>query len=125
MDHFFPKEPVKLAVLAEQVFRIIAVISSFFLFIDTKDNKYLNAGIILYCVGLFVYFSSWIALILIDVSKIDNYSPVLRAIVVFAPSYTPIIWMIGMALICNKLWFCIPSTLFIFAHVIHFYLIYQ
>lgn len=125
MDFFFPKPSIKVFELLEQFFRIINIISSLFLVIQHQNNPFFKKGIIMYILGIFLYFLSWGVLIFIKTEVIANFHPIFRALVVFAPSYLPLIWLIGIALVCNALWFIVPSLLFSVSHVVNFILIYQ
>ncbi len=100
LDYFFPGKPNDILVFLEILFRIILVISSLILIIQRDENLNFNSGLFVYIIGVILYFISWILLIVIDISIIENFNPVLRTILLFSPTYTPLIWLIGMGKIC-------------------------
>jgi len=86
-----------------------------------------KVGLLLYLVGTLIYFLSWILLM--------RFSQLVSNWFAFAaPAYTPLLWLIGIGLIGNRLFFSIPyqpwiyfsgSLLFIIVHVWHATLVYK
>lgn len=86
----------------------------------TKSQK---VGIAVFCIGLTLYFLSWLPLI---VAPDSHWS---RSTFGFlAPAYTPLVWLLGMALLMQRLhwqspyrwWFyLILSIGFATAHIAH------
>lgn len=87
---------------------------------STASGKH---SLALFIIGVFIYFSSWIALILFPDSLWS------RSFIGFtAPAFTPIIWLAGFALLVdsfyfkipyNRLYFIIPSIFFVIFHFSH------
>ena len=85
-------------------------------------------GFLLYLAGLMLYLLSWIMQIAFQ------YSAWSRSRWGFmAPSYTPLLWLIGVALIGDSLFFPIPcppciyiglAVLFLFFHNLHTWIVY-
>ena len=90
LNYLFPKEASQILEILEIFFRIIVVISPFIPIILYQDNVQFKSGLIVYLFAIVLYFISWILLIAIDIGTINNLNPVLRAMIVFVPSYTPI-----------------------------------
>ncbi|HPG41981.1 MAG TPA: hypothetical protein PLP19_17080 [bacterium] len=90
------KVPKSLDIL-ENVFRIIVFFIPIFmkLQIDTPAQK---AGLILYCIGIVIYFLSWYMQIKYPASA---WSASMWGFI--APAYTTIIWFTGIALIGQEL----------------------
>ncbi len=86
-------------------------------------------GLGLYIVGLAVYFASWLALIYFPESWWS-----LSLFGFLAPAYTPITWLVGIALIGRefyfnlryRLWFfLVPSIAFLVFHNAHTIIVYS
>lgn len=84
-------------------------------------------GLLLYVAGTLIYFLSWILLMRFP-QLVSNW------FAFAAPAYTPLLWLIGIGLIGNRLFFSIPyqpwiyfggSVLFITFHVWHVTLAYK
>lgn len=82
----------------------------------------------LFVAGIGIYFVSWLPLILIP-----NSAWSMSLIGFLAPAYTPAIWLIGLSLIGDRLFwghryrwwmYLIPVLLFLTAHIIHVTLIH-
>lgn len=85
-------------------------------------------GLIVYAVGAAFYFISWIALMRAPSSRWAT-----TPFGFFAPACTPLIWLMGLALLGQRLYwgrfyrwwmFLIPAVGFIIAHVSHTALVY-
>ncbi len=92
----------------------------------TKRQK---LGIVIYLLGTFIYFLSWRPLILYPTS---SWSTSLIGFV--APAFTPVIILIGIAIIGNKLFFgfrqstvvyLIVSAAFTFFHIWHVMIVHS
>lgn len=83
----------------ENILRIAVFALPFFAPFElaTKSQK---IGIAVYCIGLSTYFLSWIPLIVAP----DSYWS-LSALGLLAPAYTPLIWLLGIALLMQRLYF--------------------
>lgn len=85
-------------------------------------------GLTLFSIGVLIYFSSWIALILFPDTMWS------RSFIGFtAPAYTIIIWLIGFALIAdsfyfkisyNKLYYIVPSVFMLIFHFSHAFFVW-
>jgi hypothetical protein len=87
-------------------------------------------GFALYLVGLLAYFASWAALMIFPHSLWSS-----SAIGFQAPAYTPILWLVGIAMVSDQLLF--PklslqpwvygslSTCFLVFHNLHSHLVYS
>ena len=113
--------------IVEHLFRIIVFIMTLFLKLNITSPQQ-KVGLLIYLAGVLLYFISWIPLINKKETIWKNsYFGLL------GPSFTPIIWLLGIALIGNKSFIAIDNVSFIFIslsilfitfHVIHtFYLI--
>lgn len=112
----------------ENISRTILFALMFFmpLRISTKTQK---QGVILYLGGTFLYFASWLILIYFPNGLWSN-----SVLGLLAPAYTPALWLAGIGLIGDSLYFNIPykrwvfmfiSIVFLMFHNTHAYLIYS
>lgn len=92
-------------------------------------TKIQRIGLALYLIGLVLYFASWLPLIYQPESRWS-----VNAIGFLAPAYTPLLWLTGIELIGYRFYFrviyrrwffLVLSSLFIFFHCVHTYLIYD
>ncbi len=92
-------------------------------------TKVQKIGFLTYSIGVLIYFSSWLILI---ISPNSNWSQSLIGFT--APAFTTIIFFIGIGFIGNKAFFKFPKTtyvyigtslLFVVFHTIHAYLVFQ
>jgi hypothetical protein len=111
----------------ENIFRLLVFILPLLmpLRIETQTQK---LGLWLYITGTAIYFLSWLAQIAFPQSAWS-----LSAIGFLAPAYTPIIWLVGIALIGSTLYFSSPyrswmyialSIVFIAFHLSHALIVY-
>ncbi len=111
----------------ENIFRyIVFFIPALFHFsISTVTQK---MGLIIYIVGLAIYFSSWLIQVISKSQK--TQSLIFRA----APAYTTIIWLMGIWLMCSdsyiglniiKSIYLPVIIVFVCAHSYHAYLVYN
>lgn len=114
--------------ISENLLRILVFSLTLFmkLSFETPQQK---TGFIIYCLGIILYFLSWIFQIK---SANSTWSKSLPGFM--APAYTPLIWLCGIGLIGNHTFFFIPSItpifislsiLFIITHLINNYYIFQ
>ena len=111
----------------ENIFRLIVFVLPVLMpiKIETQGQK---LGLRLYIAGTAIYFMSWLAQIYFPQSAWS-----LSAFGFLAPAYTPLIWLIGIGLIGNTLYFSSPyrsrmyiaiSTIFIGFHLSHALTVY-
>ena len=84
------------------------------------DTEQAKIGIILYLIGLLVYFASWLPLMY---SPDSAWSNSLAGFL--APAYTPLLWLFGIGLIGGWWPYLVLSTLFIGVHVSHWRQVYK
>ncbi len=86
-------------------------------------------GLLLYIAGVLVYFASWIVLISFPESAWSNSLPGFMA-----PAYTPLFWLMGIALVGDSLYFNLPyrrwlfiaiALVFLLFHNLHTYMIFH
>ena len=115
-------------ITAETITRIITIVFSTIMAINIQ-NKIEKTGIIIYIIGIIIYFTSYF---------IEIYAPDTlfgkKIIFILAPYWTSIIWLIGIGLVGNNLFINIPyhftvylmlSAVFATIHTIHGYLCYK
>ncbi len=89
------------------------------------------AGIVMYSIGLGLYFASWTALIL---SPTGSWST--TAVGFMAPAWTPIVWFVGIAWLseerlfvpigfCRRRMFMVACVLFLLFHNAHVALVFS
>jgi hypothetical protein len=83
------------------------------------DRQPGRTGLVVYCLGMLVYFASWLPLIFLPES---NWSE--SAAGLLAPAYTPLIWLSGIALVGGSWPYAGLSVLFVVVHVYHNILAY-
>jgi hypothetical protein len=98
---------------AENVFRLVTFILPMLLCmkLDTSLGKF---GLAVYIIGTLIYFASWIPLMVAPQSAWSQSIPGL-----FAPRLTPLISLIGIALIAASWPYGLLATIFIFFHTWH------
>jgi hypothetical protein len=112
-------------VAMETVARIITIVFSVVMAIKL-DNKIGKIGLIVYIVGVLVYFCSYFIAIKIPAITFHN-----NFVILLAPYWTSVLWLIGIGLLGNKLFINIPyhynaylliSIVFAIIHSIHGYI---
>jgi hypothetical protein len=112
---------------AENSLRILVFAVPFFMPLHVSTNRQ-KGGVALFIVGTLVYFASWLPLIAVPQSSWAT-----SAAGFLAPAYTPALWLLGLALIGQKLslvsnyrpWmYALLSMLFLAAHVSHAIIVY-
>ena len=115
-------------IIIETIARIITITFSFIMVLSIQ-NKIGKIGLIIYIVGIIIYFSSYFIAIYFNNTLIAN-----NIIIILAPYWTSIIWLIGIGIIGNNLFVKIPyhfvtyiilSFVFTTIHTIHGYLCYK
>lgn len=118
----FQRDIPALLVLAENGLRIAVFALPFLMPLDIAAASALDA-LVLYGAGTFLYFASWLALILLPQSR-WSCSPLGFA----APAYTPLIWFVGIALLGDQLFwgtfyrwwmYVVLCAAFLIAHCTH------
>lgn len=113
---------------SENSTRILLFIVTFFmpLSISTPRQK---LGLIVYCLGVSIYFLSWVPLFNMVDEGVDGIS----LLHFMAPAYTPAIWLLGICLIGDKYYFKFPfskyllpiiSVIFLVCHNYHTWIIF-
>ena len=112
----------------ENILRLILFGLPLFMALSIQSQQE-RIGFIIYLFGIFLYFTSWILVIIYPQS---GWS--MSAIGFTAPAFTTIIWFIGIGLIGHKGTINIPnlswiyislSILFVVIHTIHAYVVFQ
>jgi len=78
------------------------------------DRRPGRAGLLVYGLGVLVYFASWLPLIFLPESPWST-----SAVGLLAPAYTPLIWLSGIALVGGSRGYAALSLLFVVVHVYH------
>lgn len=102
---------------AENIFRLATFILPLFLLLPrgVEWNSTLpKIGLVVYIIGMLIYFASWIPLMAAPQSAWSQSLPGL-----FAPRLTPLIWLVGVALIAASWPYGLLATIFIFFHTWH------
>jgi hypothetical protein len=103
----------KWLLVAENIARVLVFAFPLLLPIQLKDawNK---AGLAVYCLGILIYFGSWLPLLLAQDSAWSQ-----SAAGLLAPRLTPFMPFLGIALVCNAWPYGVISAVFIFFHTWH------
>lgn len=108
---------------AENIFRLVTFILPLFLALPSKADLALvdgwhsalpKLGLALYIIGTLVYSASWIPLMIAPGSAWSQSIPGL-----FAPRLTPLIPLIGIALLADSWLYGLLAAVFIFFHTWH------
>ncbi|MCP4541029.1 MAG: hypothetical protein GY832_28165 [Chloroflexi bacterium] len=99
--------------ILENVLRIPVFFYPILLALQIND-RYSKTGIIIYVVGVAVYFVSWIMQLYFQETRWST-----SALGILAPAYTPLIWLLGIGLIGRSWLYASISALFVFVHVWH------
>ena len=123
---FWRDIPAPLAAL-ENSLRLVVSILPFLMPLELRSGLQ-RKGVVVYGLGTALYLCAWAALMIAPRSP-WAVSPV----GFFAPAFTPLIWLVGLALVGQRLWwgrfyrwwmFLFPTAGFIAAHVGHTALVY-
>lgn len=124
----FWKDIPEIITYSENILRIIVFALPAFMVLSLQSNTQ-KIGLVLYVLGLLVYFASWLIMI---IEPTIDWSQSLVGFM--APAYTTLIWFIGIGLIGQKSFLKVPhltwtymtsSILFVIVHTTHTYLVYQ
>ena len=117
-------------IVGENLFRMVLFIFPLFVQVNIKIS-FGNKGLIIYLLGILIYFSSWLAIIIspssVWSSSVLGYS---------APAYTPIIWILGLSMMVDSYYFkyrlnyskwhfLLPSLSLIGFHISHAIYVYN
>jgi len=117
-------------IVGENLFRMVLFIFPLFVQVNIKIS-FGNKGLIIYLLGVLIYFSSWLAIIIspssVWSSSVLGYS---------APAYTPIIWILGLSMMVDSYYFkyrlnyskwhfLLPSLSLIGFHISHAIYVYN
>jgi hypothetical protein len=123
---FWRDIPAPLAAV-ENTLRLVVSVLPFLMPLELTSGMQ-RKGLGLYALGVALYFSGWVALMMAPSSQWARSLPGF-----FALSCTPLIWLVGLALLGQRLYwgrfyrwwmFLIPVAGFITAHVGHTALVY-
>jgi len=108
-------------IVGENLFRsIIFILPLFFKLSIGKTIQ--RKGLVVFIVGVALYFLSWLMLIYMPESKWSN-----SVIGFSAPAFTPVIWLVGLSLMVEKYYFfryskwhyILPAIFFSIFHIYH------
>lgn len=114
-------------IIGENVFRTIIFILPIFVRFNIS-SKIGRRGLVIFLIGMLLYFASWILLIYAPNSVWSQ-----SALGFAAPAYTPMIWLIGLSLMFDSYYFklayskwhyIIPSFAFLCFHCTHSLFVY-
>lgn len=112
---------------SENAFRLMVLVLPFFMPLELKSATQ-RSGLVVFGVGALLYFGVWAALILAPRSSWTR-----SGIGFLAPALTPLLWLLGLALIGQRLYvgrfyrwwmFLLPTAGFIALHVAHAAIVY-
>ena len=112
---------------AENAFRLFIFVLPFFMPLELTAVMQ-QRGLIVYGVGAGLYGASWLAILLAPDS---GWSA--SALGFLAPAYTPLVWLAGLALLGQRLYwgrfyrwwmYLVPAGVFLVAHVGHAVVVY-
>jgi len=115
-------------IIMETITRIITIAFSIIMAINIQ-SKTGKAGLIIYIIGILIYFTSYIIEIYFSDTLFGR-----NIFFVLSPYWTSVIWLIGIGLLGNRLFVNIPyhfivysilSIIFATIHTIHGYLCYK
>ncbi len=81
------------------------------LHLEKPQNK---IGIVVYLIGLIIYFASWIPLMVAPDSAWSN-----SLLGFLAPAYTPLLWLLGISVISGWWPYLLLSLVFVGIHIGH------
>jgi hypothetical protein len=111
----------------ENVARTLVFALPFFMPLEVKAPIQ-RRGLLLFTAGTLIYFASWLALIIWPSSAWS-----VSAAGFMAPAYTPLLWLLGLAMVGRRLiwghgyrwWFYLPvAAVFLIAHIWHTAIVY-
>ena len=127
LDEFWRDVPAPLA-FAENGLRIAVFVLPFLMPLDVAARGSVRA-LVIFSAGTLLYFASWLALIWLPRSRWSRC-----ALGFVAPAYTPLLWLVGIALLGDRLFwgtfygwwmYLVPCVAFLVAHITHTMLVYS
>jgi len=115
-------------IIMETIARIITIVFSIIMAMNIH-NRTGKTGLIIYIIGIIIYFTSYFIEIYFSNTLFGR-----NIILILAPYWTSIIWLMGIGLLGNRLFVNIPyhftvylilSITFATIHTIHGYLCYK
>ena len=112
---------------SENAFRLMVLVLPFFMPLELKSAPQ-RRGLVVFGIGVLLYFGAWAALILAPRSSWAG-----SGVGFLAPALTPLIWLLGLALLGQRLYFgrfyrwwmfLLPTAGFIALHVAHAAMVY-
>ncbi|MBF0550856.1 MAG: hypothetical protein HQK60_10005 [Deltaproteobacteria bacterium] len=126
-DENFWKDIPPVIVYGENTFRILVFVLPVFMPLHIATPSQMT-GLVIYLAGTLAYFSAWVAQLYFPQSA---WSTSLMGFL--APAYTPLLWLTGIGLIGDSLYFPVPyrswcyiviAVLFVVFHCLHTRLVY-
>jgi len=108
-----PKEMPRYLFRGETILRV-AVFGFPFLIPLNYNSDFFYRGLTLYTIGLVIYYSSWLPLMIKPESNLTK-----KLIIWTAPAWTPSIFLAGITILSESLVYGIFSSMFIGAHLYH------
>lgn len=124
---FWDKVPTFISI-GESVSRVIVFLLAAVM-VFSLNTKIQRAGLVLYIIGVVVYFISWLSLIYLPNSEWST-----SVLGFMAPAYTPLLWLFGIGLLGDRFYFQMRysriifitmSSIFLGFHNIHTFIIYN
>jgi hypothetical protein len=112
----------------ENILRVVLFSLPFMMILSIKKRRE-KIGLLIYLIGVIIYFLSWVVVIVYPESTWSN-----SVLGFTAPAYTSLIWMIGIGLIGRSSFFKLPglsyvylilSIIFVAFHAGHAYIVFQ
>jgi hypothetical protein len=103
----------------ENVSRLLMFVFISFMPLKIITNKQKN-GLLLYIVGVLLYFAAWIILMYFPNTSWSN-----SVLGLLAPAYTPLVWLVGIGFIGDSLFFKIPYKRWLYFLVVIIFLIFH
>jgi hypothetical protein len=103
----------------ENISRLLMFVFISFMPLKIITNKQKN-GLILYVVGVLLYFVAWLILMYFPNTTWSN-----SVLGLLAPAYTPLVWLVGIGFIGNALFFKIPYKRWLYFLVVIIFLIFH
>jgi hypothetical protein len=103
----------------ENISRLLMFVFISFMPLKIITNKQKN-GLILYVVGVLLYFVAWLILMYFPNTTWSN-----SVLGLLAPAYTPLVWLVGIGFIGNALFFKIPYKRWLYFFIVIIFLIFH
>jgi hypothetical protein len=127
-DKEFSRDIPKSLVFTENGLRIAVFTFPFLMPLDITSQSAVTA-LLIYVGGMLLYFGSWLALILFKTSRWSR-----RALGFAAPAYTPSLWLLGVAMLGEELFwgtfyrwwmYLLLCIAFLAAHLTHTMIVFS